>query len=167
MKHTGPRGRRSPVAEGLNLPIGEIVSRGSARASNRTSWTKVSRAEDLPQGAGFTPASEEYRSARSRSIQVRFARKRLRHFPVSRRKAAAEPTCPLRITRSAQSRVERVLFSKVFVEEPCDFLERLLRLGRVGVELILRVRDSLEDLQLRLHPRLAQLAMRAHGVAQE
>ena len=49
------------MAEGLNLPIGEIVSRGSARASNRTSWTKVSRAEDLPQGAGFTPASEEYR----------------------------------------------------------------------------------------------------------
>src|SRR4051812_40997355 len=59
------------------------------------------------------------------------------------------------------------LFLEIFVEEPCDVGEGFPRLRRGDVELILRVRLALIDIEVGGHPGAAQLAMRPHGVAQE
>src|SRR5437868_12453278 len=57
-----------------------------------------------------------------------------------------------------------LLFPQILVEERRKLAEMLLRLGRVRVPRVLRVRLPLEHVQVRDDPRLAQLAMHAHGI---
>jgi hypothetical protein len=51
------------------------------------------------------------------------------------------------------------LFTEVLIEEPRDLGEDLLGLGRVRVEIVLRVRHALIDLKFGLDARAAKLAV--------
>src|SRR5262245_35191801 len=59
------------------------------------------------------------------------------------------------------------LFSKMLVEEARDFGEDFLRLRHKRIETVLGVGHPLEYLQVGLHSRAAQLAMRQNGQAQK
>src|SRR6187551_1425124 len=54
------------------------------------------------------------------------------------------------------------LLPEMFVEEACDFLERILALGYARVAVPAAVRHTFENLQHRLNAGLAQLAMHPH-----
>src|SRR5450432_4448327 len=59
------------------------------------------------------------------------------------------------------------LFPEMLVEKSADLRECLFGLGRRGVAIELRVRLAFIDLQHRLDPGLAQLAMHPHGRTEE
>src|SRR5690349_3378647 len=59
------------------------------------------------------------------------------------------------------------LFPEMLVEERGDFLKRLFRLRRGVVAIVMGVRLAFENLQRGLDAGLAQLAMNAHGVAEQ
>src|ERR1700694_3237924 len=57
--------------------------------------------------------------------------------------------------------------AEMAVEEPGDLAERLLGLGHPIIELVLRVRLALVDLELRIDAGVPKLAVHAHGIAQQ
>ena len=77
---------------------------------------------------------------------------------------ANAPVCPDAF--SIEQKALR-LFAEIPVEEAGQFAEVLLGLGRECVTHVLRVRLALEDIEIRDHARLTQLAVHPHGVREE